>query len=88
MRAGDSSGPPRRVYALTPRGSVRLESATNAVRASKRAIDDYLDRMARAGRGTRGHDGGAGGPGSRGGDGSPGGPGGDGSAGSPGGPGG
>ncbi len=39
-----SSGPPRRVYALTTAGRHLLDSWVVTVRASKRSIDGFLDR--------------------------------------------
>jgi DNA-binding PadR family transcriptional regulator len=43
-----ASGPPRRVYSLTDEGRDLLDVWAGSLRASKRGIDEFLDRHGRA----------------------------------------
>jgi len=43
-----ASGPPRRVYSLTGDGYALLDAWASSLRASKRGIDEFLDRHGRA----------------------------------------
>jgi PadR family transcriptional regulator PadR len=41
-----ASGPPRRVYALTPRGAAQLDAWADSIRDGHRAIERFLGRQA------------------------------------------